>query len=100
VTCIVGDGVIVCGAFEPSEFPRDGVVAVGFGYASLCRDGVEFINGEDRDDYLTGEECERIAAADPGHKWEIIKAGPLSGATWERDASGRWLQTASDEGFA
>lgn len=102
MTCEIFDGGIVCGLPERDEFPRDGIVAVGFGHAGLYRDGVLLIDGEDRDEFLTGAECERIAAADPNHKWEIVKAGPLSGATWEREGRevGRWFATRKDGGFA
>lgn len=54
---------------EPEEFSRDRVVAVGFGSSGLFRDGECVIDGEERLESdlgeLTGEECERIAAADP-----------------------------------
>lgn len=88
---------------KPEEFPRDGFVSVGFGLAGLYRDGVMVIDGEDHEyeeDMLTGEKCEEIAAADPNHKWEIVLNGPLSGATYERNAEGRWLCTSRNEGFA
>ena len=96
-------GVICCPPPVPAEFPRDGVVAVGFGSACLCRNGVEVINGEERmwgENGLTGEECERIASADPDAKWEIVLWGPLSGSTFERQPDGRWIKTAENEGFA
>ena len=91
---------------EIDEFPRDGVVCVGFGASGLYRDGECIIDGEERglddDNYLTGEECERIAAADPSHKWEIVKHGPLKGATWTREGGdiGRWIKTEETGGFA
>ena len=94
---------IACPPPQPKEFHRDAVVAVGFGTACLCRDGHEVVNGEDRiesGDPLTGAECERIAAADPDHLWEIDLHGPLSGATFTRQSDGRWILTDSNEGFA
>lgn len=95
---------IACPPPQPKEFHRDSVVAVGFGTAALCRDGHEWVNGEDRiwddNEELTGAECERIAAADPGHLWQIILCGPLSGATFTRQDDGRWILTDSNEGFA
>ncbi len=109
MTCIISEGAIVCGTPERDEFPRDGVVCVGFGSSGLYRDGECVVDGEARasdegDDRgpLTGEECERIAAADPGHKWEIVKHGPLSGATWQREGVevGRWFATEKNGGFA
>lgn len=51
-------------------------------------------------DELTGEECERIASADPDAKWEIVLWGPLSGSTFERQLDGRWIKTEENEGFA
>lgn len=89
-----------------AEFPRDGVVAVGFGVSGLYRDGECIVDGEVRAlgeesmECLTGEECESIASSDPCHKWEIIMYGPLSSATYERSTDGRWIQTSKGEGFA
>lgn len=94
-----------CPPPQPKEFHRDAVVAVGFGSAALCRDGHEWVNGEDRirdgnEEELTGAECECIAAADPDHLWQIVMHGPLSGATFTRQDDGRWILTDSNEGFA
>lgn len=88
---------------RPDEFPCDGIVAVGFGTAGLFCDGELVIDGEARamdDNFLTGAECERIAAADPDRKWEIELFGPLSGATYARQRDGRWIVTERNEGFA
>ena len=54
----------------------------------------------DDNEELTGAECERIAAADPDHLWQIVMYGPLSGATFTRQDDGRWILTDSNEGFA
>lgn len=90
---------------ERHEFMRDDYVCVGFGSSGLFRDGECVVDGEHRamnDDPLTGEECERIAAADPDHVWTIEKNGPLSGAIWTREGRevGRWFQTEDLGGFA
>lgn len=86
--------------FEPTM-----VVAVGFGSSGLYRDGELIVDGEERidsedEEELTGQECERIASADPNHVWEIVLNGPLQGATYTRTSDGRWPCTKETEGFA
>ena len=91
-----------CG-INRAHFGPDDLVAAGFGSAGLYRDGVMVIDGDARaetDEPLTGAECERIASADPGHKWEIVIAAALHGDTFERQPDGRWPCTASNNGFA
>ena len=98
--------VIVCPPPAPPEFPRDGVIAVGFGAAQILRDGVMFLDCEERmmrdDVEVTGEDAERIAASDPDHVWEIWLLAPLQERKYRRTGGeiGRWELVETGMGFA
>lgn len=84
-------------------FPADGLIAVGFGMASVTRDGVEVYSepqGDDRENYWTGADAERAAAADPDHDWRIQKYAPLYDAVYQRHAEGQWVLIERGMGFA
>lgn len=118
-------GCLCCGP-RPSLFPADGVIAVGFGYAALHRDGEVFwdeMSAEEGKqqccdgfvpigekcsrcgcvaewDFMTGAQAEAIAAADPDHDWQIVLHGPLSGRTYQRHCVNEWVLVEQDLGFA
>lgn len=96
-------GCLNCGP-RPSNFPADGVIAVGFGYAGLHK-GQECIYTEPNDpqsddDYMTGAQAEALAAADPDHDWRIVLQGPLSGREYQRHGPNDWALISQDAGFA
>lgn len=94
-------GCINCGV-RPSMFPPDGIIAVGFGFAALTRDGCA-VYEEGRDDdseYMTGAQAEEIAALDPDHDWRVILHGPLSGREYQRHGPNEWALIHQDQGFA
>ena len=80
----------------------DSIVAVGFGDAHLERDGELILDGESpsREDWLTVQECENVAAKDPEHDWRIVKFGPLHGEVYQRHAASTWVCIERNEGFA
>lgn len=83
-------------------FPPDGVIAVGFGWATLTCDG-RMVYAEDNvrgDDYMTGAEAEALAAADPDHDWRILLMGALSEREYQRHDAGRWVLITQGQGFA
>jgi hypothetical protein len=94
----------VAGA-KPLTFPADGLIAVGFGYAGVTKDGLEVL-GEPHDDeadwdsYPTGADAEKLAEADPDHDWRIHMEGPLSGRVYQRQADAGWVLVEQSEGFA
>ena len=95
-------GCLNCGP-RPSFFPAEGVIAVGFGFAALTRDGVVVYEEQQvarETDFLTGEAAESMAAADPDHDWRIILDGPLSGRTYQRHEAGQWALIEQNQGFA
>ena len=94
-------GCLNCGV-RPSFFPSDGVIAVGFGYAGLMKDGrtvyAEPQDGED--DYMTGAQAEKLATQDPDHDWRIVLEAPLSSRTYQRHGPGEWALVEQGQGFA
>lgn len=111
-----GAACLCCGT-PTSMFPMDGVIAVGFGSASVTRDGACVYDepqaryvwqGDDikdviepaESDYWTGADAERAAAADPDHDWRIHKRAPLYDATYQRHGEGQWVLIERGEGFA
>ena len=96
-------GCLKCGP-RPSYFPADGIIAVGFGYAALHRDGepvyTEPTEAENNDAYMTGAQAGAMAAADPEHDWRIVMDGPLSGRTYQRHGPGHWALVEQNMGFA
>jgi hypothetical protein len=82
----------------------DGLIAVGFGFAACLKDGkpvLEEPQGDDGwDDFPTGADAEKLAAADPDHDWRIQIEGPLSGRTYQRQGEGNWVLVEQNMGFA
>ena len=96
-------GCLNCGP-RPSYFPADGVIAVGFGSATLTKDNKlvydEPTDPQSDDEYMTGAQAEAIAAADPDHDWRITLHGPLSGREYQRHGPEQWALIHQDLGFA
>lgn len=96
----------------PITFPPDGLIAVGFGSATCTKDGQLVLEEpqlsydddgepiEEEQDYPTGADAEKLAAADPDHDWRISLYGPMSGRVYQRQGAGNWVLVEQDEGFA
>ena len=92
-------GCLNCGP-RPAQFPPEGVVAVGFGYAALHKDGEPVWSEGDTADDMACADAEALAAQDPDHDWRIVLYGPLAGRTYQRHGPGRWMLVEKNEGFA
>jgi hypothetical protein len=92
-------GCLCCGSAD-SLFAMGDIIAVGFGWASLTRDGECVWSEGDTVEYMTGTEAERLAALDPEHDWRIELHGPLRGRVYQRHDPGRWVLIDEDRGFA
>lgn len=80
-------------------------ICVGFGYAALLKDDKEVWNERDNESgewegFMTVQQAEDMAAADPDHDWQIVLHGPLHGETYQRHGAGQWLCIESNQGFA
>ena len=91
----------------------DMVIAVGFGSATVSRNGVTVLDGErfysnarrglaNRDGWTTVRHAEKLARRRrrPRDRWTIEINAPLWSATWERQRPGKWVCIEAGEGFA
>lgn len=87
-------------------FPPDKKIAVGFGYATLEKNG-EIVWSEDQlpsgakwEDFLSGADAEEMAAKEPDADWRIKIIGPLNEGEWQRQGPGHWVLYREGIGFA
>ena len=95
-------GCLNCGPC-PAQFPTYAVIAVGFGYAALHKDGEPVwseLNDVTDDELMTCADAEAMASKDPDHDWRIVLHGPLSGRTYQRHGPSEWMLVEKNEGFA
>lgn len=93
-------GCLHCGR-KHAVLPMEAVIAVGFGHASLTRDG-ETIYEEGREDEmpLTAAAAEVMAASDPDRDWRIHLYAPLSERHYQRQGERHWVLYEKGDGFA
>jgi len=93
-------GCVNCG-YKPSYADMDMRIAVGFGEATLSRDGVIIFSedGKEWEDCMTFAEAEALAAADPDHDWRIHLLGPMSEVVYQRHDTGKWALVKKGLGF-
>lgn len=79
----------------------DRPIAVGFGYAAICKDGVAvWSESNDIDeDWMTFADATRMAEAAPDAVWAVIMDAPLWSATWLWNGSA-WDLVETGAGFA
>ena len=73
-------GCLNCGP-RPAQFPPDGVIAVGFGYAALHKDGVPFwteLNDVVDDELMTGELLRLLPAVVAAMGGELARTPDLT----------------------
>lgn len=88
------------GAHETMSMDR--VLGVGFGSCDVTRDG-NLVYDEQTvldDNYWTGADAERTAAADPDHDWRVSFIAPLYEAEYQRQGEGHWVLVRKGQGFA
>lgn len=85
------------GGPQPTELPVSAILAVGFGYVTVSKDGERLWSGDD--ERVTLRRFERQAAKDPDHDWRVLFYGPLSEPEYQRQ-DGKWLLVRKGEGFA
>ena len=88
---------------RPVRMPPEGVIAVGFGYAALHKDGAPVWPEDEAvpdNSMMTGADAEALAVQDPDHDWRIVLYGPLAGRTYQRHGPGEWVLVEMNQGFA
>lgn len=97
-------GCLHCGA-QHAVLPMDALIAVGFGDASVTRNG-ELVYSEPRADddgfatFWEASDAEKAAAADPDHDWRVHLVAPLSERHYQRQGPEHWVLYEKGEGFA
>jgi len=96
-------GCLHCG-HQYALLPMGAEIAVGFGMATLERDGEVIYDeqdvNEETGDYMTAAKAEEIAAADPNHDWRIHLVAPLSERHYQRQGVEKWVLYEKGMGFA
>lgn len=90
--------------------PLGRVIGCGFGWATVSRDGVLFVDGEhprrrgltNREGWVTLRKVEKwIKRHGAGRsRWVAAIRAPLWDATWERQRPGKWVCVEAGMGFA
>lgn len=96
-------GCLNCG-HQYALLPMTAVIAVGFGCANLTKGNEVIYDEQDTDeesgDYMTVEQAEALAAADPKHDWRIHLVAPMSERHYQRQGPEQWVLYEKGMGFA
>lgn len=98
-------GCLNCG-YKPEILPMDALIAVGFGIATLTKNGKVIFDENDlpgdatEESYWTCQMAENEALKDPDHDWRINLIGPLSECHYQRQGEGHWVLYEKGVGFA
>lgn len=99
-------GCTQCG-YQHAILPMDAMIAVGFGEASVTKDGEEVWSelhnandAESWDDFWTTAKAEEEARKDPDHDWRIHLVAPLSERHYQRQGEDHWVLYEKGIGFA
>lgn len=105
----INRGCLCCSNVQ--QIAHEGMlIAVGFGDASVTKDG-NLIWSEQEAQWEAEkkdtevmlwelEDAEKAALLDPDHDWRISKFGPLHGEVYQRQEPGKWVLVESNTGFA
>lgn len=94
-----------CPPIEPLA-SLEKIIAVGFGSATVERDGVVVYSEpvgdafDDEEAFWDFNRAEQMAMLDPDHDWRAVFFGPLHGETYQRQGPDRWVLVEKNEGFA
>ena len=80
--------------------PMDMMIAVGFGYANVTRDGkIIFEERQDEEKYHELSEFEEMAQKDPDHDWRVLLDAPLRSQEYQRHGKNKWVLIARGSGW-
>lgn len=97
-------GCLNCG-YVYSVAPMDMDIAVGFGEATVTKNGVVIYDEmevclDNYDVVWDVEMAEREAMKDPDNDWRINLNAPLSGRIYQRQGECLWVLVEKNQGFA
>lgn len=93
-------GCMNCG-YQYDILPMDSLIAVGFGYASVTKNGKEVYCENDNEDNLwKAQDAENEAVKDEDNDWRIHLIAPLSERHYQRQDKNNWVLYEKGQGFA
>jgi hypothetical protein len=99
-----GSGGCLCCGYQYQHLPLDSLIAVGFGYATVTKNGEEVYNEmdvmHDEDKLWTVQDAESIALKDTDNDWRIHLEAPMSERHYQRQSDGLWVLYKKGQGFA
>ena len=91
-------GCLNCG-YQHRTLPMDSLIAVGFGYAGVTKNGKEIYN-ENGDELWTVQDAENEALKDEDNDYRIHLVAPLSERHYQRQGKNNWVLYEKGMGFA
>ena len=98
-----GHGGCLCCGYQHEHLPLTRLIAVGFGWAAVTKNGEEVYNENDvkyKSDLWTAQEAENLAKQEPDNDWRIHLVAPLSERHYQRQDDGLWVLYEKGMGFA
>lgn len=95
-------GCMHCG-YQHDIAPEDMLIAVGFGVATVSKNGKEIYNEmqvKDEKKLWTLKEAEQEALKDEDNDWRIHLVAPLSERHYQRQGINHWVLYEKGQGFA
>jgi hypothetical protein len=97
-----GLGGCACCSHQHDILPMEAWIAVGFGVATVTKNGEE-VYSEDPYDYenlWTAQDAENLAKQAPDNDWRIHLEGPLNDRHYQRQGDSHWVLYKKGMGFA
>ena len=98
-----GIGGCPCCGYQHSVAPDNMVIAVGFGEATVTKNGkiiYDELSIKNEEDLWTLEDAELEALKDEDNDWRIHLVAPLSERHYQRQGKNHWVLYAKGQGFA
>jgi hypothetical protein len=88
-----------CG-YQHNILPMDSLIAVGFGYAAVTKNGQEIYRETEEGSIWNTQNAENEARKDPDNDWRIHLEAPLSERHYQRQGKNHWALYKKGIGFA
>lgn len=95
-------GCLHCG-YQYDIAPKEMLIAVGFGEATVTKNGEEIYNEMlimNEEELWTLEDAEKEALKDEDNDWRIHLVAPLSERHYQRQGKDNWVLYEKGQGFA
>ena len=98
-----GRGGCPCCGYQHDILPEESIIGVGFGDASLTKNGeviFQEVNRMNFKDIMTCKQAEELAIKDPDNDWRIHLVAQLSERHYQRQGEKHWVLYEKGMGFA